>query len=354
MKYRSIRGVLRPVMRGVVCQVRNTGGVVPTPTDYEFDFTLGSLPSGAVIARSSGGTYFDSSGVLSLAGNDVARFDYAYNGSSWVIDGLLVEPMRTNMFPNTKGVSSANGWSNDGTVSGANAVTSFLPPDGVSGSANAGARVIASAATSRHATRVQFNSQTIPQPWSASMFLNPGTYAYKTAVFMAANSTYSNNVGAGADLVNGTVTARNIGTGSGAVAKQRVCGADWRRIMVSGTPAASGTTLYAGVQLLDAVDATSFLGDGTTGPVAWGGQVEVGAFPTSLIITSGVAATRQADVLTLSVDDGTYTGEVVTPDGSYNSNSNIVVSGGEYEFDWADFAAPAGSTVLRSLALSPV
>ncbi|MGR2671062.1 hypothetical protein ACUXVT_07255 [Acinetobacter soli] len=58
-----------------------------------------SIPSWLKLSRLSNGSYFNNAGLLVNAASDVARFDYAYNGSSWKNQGLLLEKQKTNFIP---------------------------------------------------------------------------------------------------------------------------------------------------------------------------------------------------------------------------------------------------------------
>lgn len=85
-----------------------------------FDFSGGSLPSGASLTRSGNGWYFNSSGVLTVAGTDVARFDHRWNGTSWVAAGVLVEPSRENRIRNSVAAGSTAGVMGSGGVAPTN------------------------------------------------------------------------------------------------------------------------------------------------------------------------------------------------------------------------------------------
>ncbi|WOQ37667.1 hypothetical protein [Acinetobacter soli] len=58
-----------------------------------------SMPSWLTLSRLSNGSYFNNAGLLVNAANDVARFDYGFNGSSWANQGLLLEKQKTNFIP---------------------------------------------------------------------------------------------------------------------------------------------------------------------------------------------------------------------------------------------------------------
>ena len=92
------------------------------------------LPSQLTLSRSSSGTYFDSSGVIQTATSNNPRFNYKYNGASWVPAGLLIEEQRTNY---SNAVTQTGNWSNlnvsvttgvSSPDSGTNAIT--LVPSG--------------------------------------------------------------------------------------------------------------------------------------------------------------------------------------------------------------------------------
>lgn len=81
-----------------------------------FSFAGGSLPAGASLTRSGTGWYFNSSGALTSAATDVARFDHRWNGTAWVLAGLLVEPSRENRIRNSVLAGSTTGVIGSGGV----------------------------------------------------------------------------------------------------------------------------------------------------------------------------------------------------------------------------------------------
>ena len=65
-----------------------------------FDANTLALPAGSTFTRASSATYFDNTGTLQIAANNMPRFDY--NPSTLVFRGLLMEGASTNLFLNSQ------------------------------------------------------------------------------------------------------------------------------------------------------------------------------------------------------------------------------------------------------------
>lgn len=85
-----------------------------------FSFAGGVLPAGASLTRSGTGWYFNSSGVLTSAATDTARFDHRWNGTAWVLAGLLAERDSQNRIRNGAAAGSTAGVMGSGGVAPTN------------------------------------------------------------------------------------------------------------------------------------------------------------------------------------------------------------------------------------------
>ena len=230
----------------VRARVGSEAALVEAAPIVDLDFMAGALPSGVTFSRASLAWFFNESGLLVQAANNVARFDH--DQVTRTRRGLLMEPARTNIAL----------WSRDLTQSAwvKTNVTAALDVEGIDGATNAASSL---AATSANGTALQ----TIASASSA-----------RVASFFVRRI-------AGAGAVE--ITQNNGATWSAITLT-----AAWQRFVI---PVATGANPVIGFRL-----ATS--GDVVAVDVA---QSEVGTFATSPIITGASAATRAAETATMPV-----------------------------------------------------
>ena len=182
---------------------------------------------------------------------------------------LLLEPSRSNLFPNSEYFGS---WQ---VFRGSLTANSITSPEGV---VNA-YRYEENADTGQHFIRFQSISMTSGQDYTASVFAKAGEL---TSITLGSNS---------ASLWNPSTTTFNLSTGSVTSGGGTIepMGNDWYRCIISSEGVT--TTSSAGLEITTSSGAGS-IGDGL---YIYGAQIEAGSYPTSYIPTYSVSATRAAD-----------------------------------------------------------
>lgn len=264
------------------------GGGGPT---LDLDFLLGTLPSTVTFTRSSTATYFTSTGALATAAIDVPRFDY--DPATLAPKGLLIEEQRTNSIRNNTNVGAVAGtpgtlptnWSS--TLSG---LTQTVVGTGIEDGINY-IDIRLNGTTTGTSAGIRFETPTgvavAPgQTWTVSTFgrLVGGSAANITNFAVGISGLTAGGV-ATTDTGSSSMTAV---INSASIARTRTARA---------LTYADATTAFARVQFIvsfavgAAVDATLRIGLP---------QMELGAFATSVIPTSGAAATRAGDTATVT------------------------------------------------------
>jgi len=262
-----------------------------TSASLYLDFqNMTTMDSRVTFTRASNATYFDGSGILRTAGNNVPRFDV--NPTTLAPLGLLIEEQRTNLLIYSEDFSNV-AWSYASATATAN---STIAPDG-----QLTADTITSSGTAVF-------SQTITK--AASSITYTGSYYIKGSISsfsLTIDDGTSNNRGRCVfDLSTNTVTTQvSDGTGfSGTSGTLTAVGNGWVRLTITTT---TNTTTNARLR--------SFWAGSGTSIFIWGAQLEAGAFPTSYIPTVAATATRNADVASMTgtnfsswyrADEGTF------------------------------------------------
>lgn len=267
-----------------------------------------------VFTRASSATFVGSNGLIQTAATNIPRFDHT---SAGVCRGLLIEESRTNLCLQSEDMNSATWGKVNGTISN-NFGTS---PDGTT---NADKFVEDSALTGkyfRQANLVTIANGTV-YTWSVYAKADGRNFC------SVQGDTSSGFLGtASFDLLNGTVGAVT----AGATATIQSVGNGWYRLAVTST--STGTGVRPGFLLRTNATGTTtqnYQGDGVSGVLFWGAQLEAGSFATSYIPTTTGTAARSADVC--SITGANFTsfynqseGTVYSSFQRSNSNDNLRV-----------------------------
>lgn len=202
--------------------------------------------------------------------------------------GLLVEEQRTNLITYSEEIDNA-AWAKNAATVTANAATS---PDGTT---NADKVVPNTTNTVHGAYRTQtYGAGTFTLSFYAKADGYPrvGVRSYDgTSYFMQVTF----------DVSAGTVVSAPAGTAS-----IQAAGNGWYRCIVTATTAGNmGSVVGTWIEPLPAGQTVqaSYAGDGTSGTLVYGAQLEAGSFATSYIPTVASQVTRSADVPTMTGTD---------------------------------------------------
>lgn len=228
--------------------------------------------------RSTTATYINSSGDIASAAIDEPRFDY--DPVTLAAKGFLVEDQRTNLITYSEEIDNA-AWTKQFSSVTANAATS------PGGTTNAD-KIVPNTTNNVHGVyRVQtYGAGTFTLSFYAKADGYPrvGVRSYDGASYVM-QVTF--------DISAGTVVSATAGTAS-----IQDAGNGWYRCVVTATTAGNlGATVGTWIEPLPAgaIVQTAYTGDGTSGTLVWGAQLEVGSFPSSYIPTVASQVTRTLD-----------------------------------------------------------
>lgn len=275
--------------------------------------------------RASSGTFVGSDGLLQSAANDVPRFDH--NPTTGESLGLLVEEQRTNSLANNTMVGAVDGtpgtlptgWAGSSTANGiTREIVGTGTEDGIayidlrfSGTNTLGSNFFQTIVLSNSVVAAT------GQTWTGSAYVRLLAGAITGASFtgtggsliLFGSPSFADNTTVSIDSVSSARLATQRYSATRTFTNVTTTGADWRVAWTSVTGATIDFTLRIGLP-----------------------QLELGAFATSAILTSTAAATRSADVASI-------TGSAFS--GFYRQDEGTV---------FAEYNRPVAVTGLRSMA----
>jgi len=269
--------------------------------------------------RASSATYVDRDGILKTAATNEPRFDH--NPTTGESLGLLVEEQRTNLLLQSENLGTT--WTLNGLLAlgGGSTLNAAIAPDG----ASTADLITEDTATSTHATTQGSLSFTSGITYTASCFVKRGTGS-RNATIQLRFAAFSGTPRVSIDLSTGAITL----AGSGGTIVSQAYPNGWWRVSLTATATATVTS-FVDIGLVSGTTTLSYTGDGTSGCYIWGAQLEAGSFATSYITTTTAAATRAADLATITgaafsswyrQDEGTLFAESQLPAGSATNTSS--------------------------------
>jgi len=253
-------------------------------------------------SRTSTATYFDSAGVLQTAASGAPRFDY--DPITHAAKGILIEESRTNILKQSNAFTTAP-WDTSTCGGLTNSGSTTTAPDG----------------------------STVP----IYNFSTTGCVFQDVGVTIGNSLTHSVWIKANQA---GTLGFRTPGTGA-TTSTAITVGTSWQRYNLTATAVAATSRFL--------IDNRSANGYGVAGLQIsfFGGQMEVGAFPTSYIATTAASVTRSVDDLRFSTT-GWFNGTTGTWyayfDGGKESNQGTYGRVISYDGSTAAISTDCGST----------
>jgi hypothetical protein len=123
------------------------------------------------------------------------------------------------------------------------------------------------------------------------------------------------------NLSNGTVGTNAVGNSASITS----VGNNWYRCVITRTTSVGQTSIRIEIAATTNDAVVSYVGDGVSGILVWGAQLELGSFPTSYIPTTTVSVVRSADVC--SITGGDFSGIYNQSEGTLLTNAFTPASG---------------------------
>jgi len=212
------------------------------------------------------------------AASGVARFDH--NPTTFESLGLEIEEARTNLILQSEDLDTT--WSETRATLSLNSV---VAPNG----ALTADRLIASTDNNTHFTSQTFTGTAASHTFSVyakASGLNHVALRLFNGTSQVGLAYYNLSTGATGTVTAGTAAITSVGNG-------------YYRCSLTATLAASASCT-SDIQLANADNTNSFIGNAFDGVTLWGTQVELGAFATSYIPTVASQVTRAADAASMT------------------------------------------------------
>ena len=253
-------------------------------TDKTLTARKGPTP---VFTRASTGTFIGSNGLIQSAANHAARFDH--DPITRACNGLLIEESRANLLKYSQEFENI-AWTPTASTVSANVA---VAPDGTT----TADKLIPTVTSSQH---------------YASSTITSAASTYTVTVYAKAdgyNWLWFNAAGSGSpatdlcwfDVLNGVTGTAQVN----ATTSIQSMGNGWFRCVCSWAAFTVGTpAIWIAISTANN-QSTAFAGDGTSGIIIWGAQIEAGPSASSYIPTTTASVVRSADVCSIAEADFT-------------------------------------------------
>ena len=287
---------------------------------YTGDGTSGIYLWGAQLEQSSTvGEYIPTTSVI----NSAPRFDH--NPTTGESLGLLVEEARTNLITTSEALANVTGASitNNTTTAPDGLITADTLTEDTS--------------TGSHSVNTASIIWVGNTSYTFTIFLKANTRSQVNIAFGTSSNWVNSQRSAVFDLSTGTVASS---PGTPVVASIEAYLNGWYRCRLTATTVAVPLPSTTQIQMYTA-GSSSYTGNGTSGLFFWGAQLEAAAFPTSYIPTTTAAATRSADVASVTgtafsnwyrQDEGTVFAESQISGASNETGIAGLTNAGETDF----------------------
>ena len=273
------------------------------------------------------------------------RNNHVYNGTAWANEGILHESEARTNLEDYSDMSSGTTLVNSATLTPNNSL-------GPAGANTAATLTTANATSQQGVATTQASSGSTNHTFSIFAKANGVNYIQ----LIASSIAFGVDVWGNFDLATGV--AGTMGT---AVLNHGIedWGGGWYRVFITGL--ANGSSGGGGAYMVNAATTTragAVTGDGTSGLLLFGYQLEEGSTPSSYIPTSGSTATRAADTLTIPAINARaadeFGPELVTGawSGTGNTQDGVTFTGDNLEYWGSSFPTVVGKVyrVLGSMS----
>ena len=227
--------------------------------------------------RSTSATRVNKDGLIEVVTNNKPRIDFLNDSNG----ALLLEPQRINLVTYSEDFSQG-AWVKTNTTVSSNQVIS---PDGT---LNAD-KLIATAVSGFHSMSQTIGSKIALTPYTFSFFAKADEIGFCVPNISTAFS--GTQLAALINLSDGTAS----GVSAGLSVSTEDYGNGWYRIKLTATSQNNTSSFLVTINATNASGVLNFTGDGTSGILLYGAQLEQGSYATSYIPTQGATATRVAE-----------------------------------------------------------